>query len=650
MFSATFLSYTAQSEAMTSCIAAASPQVKVKAAICSPPRSFATVRRRVYKPHGLHAFFFFFCTHNFDPDCLSAFRGNALTASTDIAVEGISPVKGYQLRWYLKESRHILSNPDESIEPHQYIMASRHQYTERFDSAVIVQDSTDDATDVIPMFGLNKSVTLEERFICRLGELTRADIVLDKDVNNIYVEVHIYPRRTSLPGPLEDELQVLLSGMKETMGLIASHSAGEGKALDRARETLWDTILTFSYPLIDSTISSLNNIFEEECFQGFLGNFIMPQPGSKADEELGTHLLSLYQAIKACESCMKNITALVQVASTMTRDMMNLQDRLKFCLRKAKVSNELYQLICQLGFPERVNNTLIRMARSCSSFSNATFYLERHHLSDGKPLTQRAGFPASRGASSAPKPASPPQIPDCQQPRSPETSASSFTRSMAVIEPYLAQDDRPKMLLRLAPVAKQDVAQLVGSVLRGNLPPVNSEAWYLFGFVAADDEEQERLLGVQRALETNNFVQLFKVKGYEHIFEIVPHLQSYLRTALEARSTAFRLKQFILNRNGTEPPAALKRDYGFRFCKQREEVLLLKEIYSNICKKMSLEDLHTACIHGRLYESAVQKGIFVDPKYKRLMQNDYPSPFVGYDNRKGLDNYRGSIFKKRLNS
>ncbi|KAK1912219.1 hypothetical protein P3342_009820 [Pyrenophora teres f. teres] len=233
MFSATFLSYTAQSEAMTSCIAAASPQVKVKAAICSPPRSFATVRRRVYKPHGLHAFFFFFCTHNFDPDCLSAFRGNALTASTDIAVEGISPVKdisyaGTSRKAAAQVARHILSNPDESIEPHQYIMASRHQYTERFDSAVIVQDSTDDATDVIPMFGLNKSVTLEERFICRLGELTRADIVLDKDVNNIYVEVHIYPRRTSLPGPLEDELQVLLSGMKETMGLIASHSAGEG--------------------------------------------------------------------------------------------------------------------------------------------------------------------------------------------------------------------------------------------------------------------------------------------------------------------------------------------------------------------------------------------------------------------------------------
>ncbi|EDU46615.1 conserved hypothetical protein [Pyrenophora tritici-repentis Pt-1C-BFP] len=302
----------------------------------------------------------------------------------------------------------------------------------RVKDTFVAQDLTDDSTEVIPVIGLQKVMSLKDRLINRLSQTIKRDVTLEEDTIHQSIKIHVFPNRSSPQAPLDGPT------------------------------------------------------YDDAC-----------EPESTADEELGTRLLTLCQDVKGCESSLKNINALAQVASTMTRVIMNLGERLKFFLRKAQISNELYQLICELGFPERIHKTLIRAARTCSNFLHPTIHLERVSLSNAQ------------------------------------------------------------------------------------------------------------------------------------------------------RSTVWRLKQFVLNKNETEPPAWAQRDYGFKFCKQREEVLLLKEIYNKICKKISLKDLHTACIHGRLYEAAVQKGVFVDAKYKRLMQNDYPSPFLGYENDKGLKNYRGSFFKKR---
>jgi hypothetical protein len=97
-----------------------------------------------------------------------------------------------------------------------------------------------------------------------------------------------------------------------------------------------------------------------------------------------------------------------------------------------------------------------------------------------------------------------------------------------------------------------------------------------------------------------------------------------------------------------EPPACLQCDYGFRYCRQREEVLRLKEIYTLMLRKLGPKDLHIACIHGRLFETAVKERVEIDPKDKRFLNNDYGSPFLGLDNEGGLEPYLGSFYRRKL--
>jgi hypothetical protein len=43
----------------------------------------------------------------------------------------------------------------------------------------------------------------------------------------------------------------------------------------------------------------------------------------------------------------------------------------------------------------------------------------------------------------------------------------------------------------------------------------------------------------------------------------------------------------------------------------------------------------------------MMEGIVVEVKNQRLMQNDYPSLFVGTDNEMGLGAYMGPLFKSQ---
>jgi hypothetical protein len=97
-----------------------------------------------------------------------------------------------------------------------------------------------------------------------------------------------------------------------------------------------------------------------------------------------------------------------------------------------------------------------------------------------------------------------------------------------------------------------------------------------------------------------------------------------------------------------EPPACLQRDYGFKYCRQREEVLRLKEIYTRMLRKLGPKDLHTACVHGRLFGTAAKEGVEIDPNDKRFLNSDYGSPFLGLDNAGGLEAYRGPFYRRKL--
>jgi hypothetical protein len=106
------------------------------------------------------------------------------------------------------------------------------------------------------------------------------------------------------------------------------------------------------------------------------------------------------------------------------------------------------------------------------------------------------------------------------------------------------------------------------------------------------------------------------------------------------------LKQFLQSEGDSEPPAVLQRDFGFKYCKLREEVAYLKAAYAQMLAHLGPIKLHHACLYGRLYDTARQRGVTVDPKYKRLMENDYPSTCIGFDNDEGVAAYRGKMFKK----
>lgn len=250
------------------------------------------------------------------------------------------------------------------------------------------------------------------------------------------------------------------------------------------------------------------------------------------------------------------------------------------------------------------------------------------------------------------------------------TSQASSSRDIyiyTVVRPYLPEEDRDVGIARLQPQVKQEVAQLAAAVLRRNLVPVVERVWHTFGFVVVDDIEQERHLAglygaifehaidkqwifreFMRAVETNTLPQIFDRNGYAHFRQEFPGLDAFLSTSPVRRPTVWHLKHFLVDEDNTEPPAVLQRDYGFRYCRQREEVLRLKAIYAAILKNADALDLHTACTHGRLVEFAAQKGVFVDLKDRRLMSNDYPASFIGFDNGLGLAAYRGSFFRRRL--
>ncbi|CBX96764.1 hypothetical protein LEMA_P098950.1 [Plenodomus lingam JN3] len=227
---------------------------------------------------------------------------------------------------------------------------------------------------------------------------------------------------------------------------------------------------------------------------------------------------------------------------------------------------------------------------------------------------------------------------------------------------------RQTILLRLEPISKQITAHLVATVLRGAILPVSSEAWYQFGFVATEDEAKERHLAglyatmlkessnteaifrdLVKALETNSLVQLFDMHEYSQFREVFPSLEDFLNTTPTKRPTVWRLRQFVDSSQAVEPPACLQRDYGFKYCCRREEVERMKAVYAVMLRRLGPMRVHSYCTVNRLYEEGIIKtGIPMNASDARLMQNDYMSPFMGFDNDLGLAAYRGPLFRKSL--
>lgn len=486
----------------------------------------------------------------------------------------------------------------------------------------------------------------------------------------------------------------------------------------QAAEDLWDSILIYSYLNIDHIVESLQRSFAnnrttfDDLVTKMFGVCDPNERGSRVDRELGDLIISLHHAVSCYDKSMKQLHALIHFASGMIKSIDHVQDRLRYLLLKAKFASELHELICTLGFPERAFGTFVRAAKTSPTFKRLQIYLvpsssslKRVHVaastsnSTSRPTTPTkpaikptfnrmnimpTGNPPSSSSTittamvrtSPPKPPVQPQRSAAQQAQKtpgrtastishPKSSPTQQNDIMLTIRLYLARDDQTLDLSRLQPAAKQDTARLAVAVLCGQLLPISTNAWYMFGFVATLTEEEERNLGglylgilrdaqnpqsifrdIMQAVQTNTLVDLINTKEYGRFQDIFPGPASFLTTPPEERTTVWRLKQFINDEDNTSPPPHLQRDYGFRYCRQREEVQRLKEIYWNVLKKVDPMDLHNACVHGRLYELASMRGLATTGD-RRLMQNDYPAQYLGVENGDGLKAYCGPFFRRR---
>jgi hypothetical protein len=633
-------------------------------------------------------------------------------------------------------------------------MASRYHFAEEIPHSMLTEeDLVDDSTGITLIIGLATPLSLKNRFVRRLSKLLAAELHIKEGHDGKTMDIFLSRDGNSAQPRLEldEELRKFVRSMEETLASIASHPKGmyadfskrsllthSGPRHDSAFEDLWDAILNYAYGNIDHVIHSLQRTFDDnhDVFADFITKMFgvdeLDHDGSELDRELGDRVILLHQAVCGYNGSMRELNLLIHRASEMTRVLLHLEDRFKYLLGKVRFANELYRLICTLGFPEQVCSTLVRAANTSESFRNVTFHLRP--LSSSKQvsfavLPTTPTRPAKKTVSPPrPSPSPPKQEkskriqparvmvkaqpqrkpqpqptlatlgpvltpaqslatlqeksksrqryeaageaepkPQPQPQPQPQSSSVSLGPVLDTVQPYLPEEDRGLALVGLSPAAKQDAVQLVGTILRGRLLPVGTNAWHAFGFVTCKDKaEEQQLAGLYSALlkeaqnpqtifrellhavETNKLVDLFDTKEYGHFRKLFPRLADFLRTAPVERSTVWRLKQFIHDEHTDEPPPTLQRDYGFKFCKQRDDVLRLKTIYDRVLKKMGPRSLHSACTHGRLFETAAREGLFIDIKDKRLMQNDYPSPFVGFDNEGGLEAYRGRFFKRHL--
>ncbi|KAI4671078.1 uncharacterized protein J4E88_009476 [Alternaria novae-zelandiae] len=575
-------------------------------------------------------------------------------------------------------------------------VAPRNKPCEESPYGIFVEDDLiDDSTGIVPTKGLGIPLSLEDRFLRRLSKMLGTAANIREAPNGNATDIFLTrDKMSSRPNiALDEGLRKFVRELEEGLAAVATHPSGA--PLDRACSELWDVILIHNYNRVEQVIRRIQEGFEEnqdtfeELVTRMFGIDDANAKGSMIDRELGDEIIRLSHDVHAFDGSMRDLNKLVQFASTMTRVNHNLRDRLRYLLEKTYFANKLFDLICALGFPERVYCTLVRAARSSQTFRKVNFHLRPQSPVKNVSFTTPLAVPTQPNAS---KPSSPPQkemskrkqryeatatetaiaapilpSPLPPLPPPPQPALTSLGSLMTVVQPYLNQKDRGLALHCLQPATKRETAQLVGTVLRERLLQMQTAAWFSFGFVTAKDEEQERQLAglyvailkeakdpeaafreLQTALETNSIVQLFDKYEYSHFRDIFHYLKTFLTTPPHKRSTVWRLRQFIQDPADDDPPACLQRDYGFRFCRQREEVLRLKEIYVNILKKLGPQKLDIACLNGRLSETAMKEGVHVDQKDRRFLKNDYGSPFLGVDCEGGLENYRGPFYRKPL--
>lgn len=435
----------------------------------------------------------------------------------------------------------------------------------------------------------------------------------------------------------------------------SSSLTNTGSEFERSKNDLWKNIMNFSCKDIHTVILDLRRSFDDNrtLFDEFIKSHFSMGISGDTDSKgylVGDRILALSQEIRSYNNSMEAVSRLIRIASEIGAQVL---EGLTSLIGETSFATELSGLIYKLGFPERAYSTLLLAARCAGISEPINFHIELQSSARRLPF---ALIPASQQV-----------LVQTQKPEKSNHAQDSYqtsTDSTSYPTPATSRSHSPTTdsVQPLDP----DVAQLVETVMQDKLLPVHTNAWYVFGFACTGNEETERRLAglykaliteapismthdLQRALHANSLVALFDKNAYSHFRTLAPYLEVFLNTPPPKRPTVWRLIQFIHDTHNTEPPACLRRDYGFRFCRQREEVLYLKEIHSALLDKLGPKPLHDACVYGRLRVTALREGVVL-PRERgaRLLENDFPSPALGFDSEDGLAAYQMPLFKKKM--
>ncbi|KAJ4289782.1 hypothetical protein N0V90_011112 [Kalmusia sp. IMI 367209] len=342
----------------------------------------------------------------------------------------------------------------------------------------------------------------------------------------------------------------------------------------------------------------------------------------------------------------------------------HIQKRLGFVLGSA-FGNGIYHHITILAQPKRAFNTFVRTARALNTFSPID-------LKHGLPPISQHSQPSTRAIapqSLEPKPRA--KLPIVGQPSQltrpgNPPKVTNIDHILAPARAYLSDSDRHIGPLSLKPLAKRNALMLTASVIDGQIPNPDWEAYYAFGYPACETEEEVQKLGglyreiltdapskttvfgeLWRAVQDDALPALFDKYGWSSFRDDMPGLERFLHKVTDSRESVYRLIQFLRSRENTDPPPVLIRDYGFHRCKQREQVAILKEVYMKALGKLGPRGLHEACVSGKLREAVASTGMQILPHQHRLLENQWPNPTIGFEAIIGSFISDQGLFKRR---
>jgi hypothetical protein len=502
-----------------------------------------------------------------------------------------------------------------------------------------------------------------------------------------------------------------------------------GLAGNVACEEMWDTVVLYAYGGTQHVIESIGELLQnkspvyDDLITKWIGCALL-------DDELGDALFPFFRAVDSYDTSVKEFSGLVSSAAAMLK-MKHLAKRLHCLTEEAFFASELHRLLLALGFPKFAFETFVRTAKANKAFKDVTFHLTKpkapKRVSFARPLpgTNKAEFkvnatspstkarpimtvssgdtkgvrkaprspdvrptsvkievhrqvPSSQSSWSSffsspsyPPPISPRRLSQEVPKKKPSEQQSSLQCQsddlLATVRSFLSNEDQDCGFAQLLPAPKQDAFLLLNAVLRGKLVPYHTNAYYVFGFVATQNQDEERRLAnlyaallrdapsppaifcaLTQGVAKNTLVDIFATHDFPAFAVSFPHVAAFLSTPPATRPTVWRLKHFMHDKANTEPPACLRRDYGFKYCRMREEVQSLKDLYARVLRVAQPRELHDACVKGRLFDLALQTGVGVDAKVKRLMMNDAAALGVGFDDGEGLAGHAGRLFRRKV--